>query len=208
MEIARRTKIMLVVFLVSIGVLALLYWRTSRAAYESAKYVVVRSEGDFEIRDYAAMVLAETPLAGGEAGRDGSFLRLFRFITGANEARQKLAMTTPVLIDAEPSGGRMSFVLPAEVGLPQVARPADPSVSLRGVEPTRYAALRFPGSISEKRQDVAYARLLELLKERGLEARSGPRFAYYDPPWTPPFLRRNEVLVRIADSEPSTSSPH
>jgi hypothetical protein len=198
MAITRRKKTVIIALLVSVTVLAVLYWRTSRAAYESAKYAVVWSDGDVEIRDYAALVLAETPMAGGSANRDGGFMRLFRFITGANETQQKLAMTTPVLIDADPAGARMSFVLPANVDLPEVARPKDASVSLRKVEPRRFAALRFPGSISEKSQDEAYEHLLERLKALGLDALSGPQFAYYDPPWTPPFWRRNEVLVRVA----------
>src|SRR5512137_305863 len=122
MAIARRRKMILIVLMVLVAVLAVLYWRTSRAAYESAKYSVVRAEGDVEIRDYAALVLAETPMASGNANRDGGFMRLFRFITGANQTQQKLAMTTPVLIEADPSAARMAFVLPASVELPAVAQ--------------------------------------------------------------------------------------
>ena len=174
-----------------------LYWRTSRAAYESARYTVVRAEGDFEIRDYVDLILAETP-TGGDAGRNGGFGRLFRFITGANDTRQKLSMTTPVLVYPGPSDSRMAFVLPANLALPDIPKPTDQTVGLREVSACRYAVLTFSGSISEKSQDEAHARLLARMKPLGLEALSGSRFAYYDPPWTPPFWRRNEVLVQIA----------
>lgn len=198
MKLSRRKMNMLISLLVLLVLLVVLYWRTSRAAYESARYTVVRAEQGIEIRDYAALVLAETPMTKGAANRDGGFLRLFRFITGSNESKQKLAMTTPVLIDTDPSAARMAFVLPASVELSAVARPTDPSVSLRRQEPVRYAALRFYGTISEQRQDEAYARLLDRLKAMGMEPQSGPQFAYYDPPWTPTFLRRNEVLVEVS----------
>jgi len=194
----RVVKMMLTVLLVVVVLVAVLYWRTSRAAYETARYTVVRAEGDFEIRDYAALVLADTPMTSDNASRNGSFMRLFRFITGANGAQKKLAMTTPVLVDPGPSNSRMAFVMPANLALLDIPKPTDKDVGLREVEACRYAVLRFSGSISEKSQDDAHARLLTQMKMRGLEALSGPQFAYYDPPWTPPFLRRNEVLVRIS----------
>jgi len=191
-------KMALVVLLVVVALIAVLYWRTSRAAYETARYTVVRADGDFEIRDYAAFVLAETPVTGGNASRNDGFGRLFRFITGANGAQQKLSMTTPVLVDPGPSNSRMAFVMPANFALPDIPKPTDQAVGLREVGACRHAVLRFSGSISEKSQDDAHARLLARMKTLGLEALSGPQFAYFDPPWTPPFLRRNEVLVRTA----------
>ena len=189
---------MLIASAVLFVVLATLYWRTSRAAYESAKYTVVSADGEFEIRDYASLVLVETPMTGGDASRNGGFGKLFRFITGANDAQQKFAMTTPVLVDPGPSDSRMAFVLPANTHLSDISKPTDQTVGLREVEARRNAVLRFSGSISEKSQDEAYAKLLVRMKPLGLEPLSGPQFAYYDPPWTPPFWRRNEVLVRIA----------
>jgi hypothetical protein len=189
---------MLTILLLAVVLVAVLYWRTSRAAYETARYTVVGADGDFEIRDYAALVLADTPMAGGDASRNGGFGRLFRFITGANEAQRKLAMTTPVLVDPGPANSRMAFVMPANIALPDIPKPTDQAVGLREVGACRYAVLRFSGSISEKSQDDAHARLLARMKTLGLEALSGPQFAYYDPPWTPPSWRRNEVLVRIA----------
>lgn len=194
----RVMKMALVVLLVVVALVAVLYWRTSRAAYESATYAVVRADGDLEIRDYAALVLAETPMTGGDANRNGGFGRLFRFITGANDAQQKLAMTTPVLVDPGPSNARMAFVMPANRTMLDIPKPTDKAVGMREVKACRYAVLRFSGSISEKSQDDAHARLLARMKTLGLEALSGPQFAYYDPPWTPPSWRRNEVLVRIA----------
>src|SRR5512135_2412641 len=88
---------------------------TVRAGYESAPYKVVRSDGEFELRDYPALTVVETPMARGSNGSDGSFNRLFRFITGGNEAKQKLAMTTPVFMSGGETNATMAFVLPAKM---------------------------------------------------------------------------------------------
>ena len=72
--------------------------KATRAGYESAPYKMVRRDGKFELRDYPALTVVETPMGGGGSnGANGSFNRLFRFITGNNEAKQKIAMTTPGL---------------------------------------------------------------------------------------------------------------
>jgi len=192
---------MVIIPLCILIVLAVVYWRTSRFAYESVPYVVVNSDADFEIRDYSALVLADTPMSGGTQNSGSSFRRLFNFIAGANNAKQKIAMTTPVLIDSESSAPRMSFVMPAGIPLAEMQKPTDQSVALREVKSCRYAVLRFAGPISEKIQNEYFLRLTTRMKAKGLEARGVPLYAFYDPPWTPPFLRRNEVLIQIAEKD-------
>ena len=75
--------------------------QVTRAGYETAPYTVVRTDGAFELRDYPALLLVETPMANASGG-DGGFRRLFRFITGANADKQKIAMTTPVYLSGPP----------------------------------------------------------------------------------------------------------
>ena len=94
--------------------LALVGCKTTRSGYESAPYQVVRAAGRFEVRDYPALTVVETPMAGSGSGADGSFMRLFRFITGGNETKQKIAMTTPVFMSGADSNATMAFVMPAK----------------------------------------------------------------------------------------------
>lgn len=91
--------------------------QATRAGYESAPYTVLRTDGKFELRDYPALTLAETPVAvGSRDGQDGSFMRLFRFIAGGNDAKQKkIAMTTPVLMSGGGTNATMTFVLPTKL---------------------------------------------------------------------------------------------
>ena len=98
-----------------IGTIALAM--TTRVGYESAEYKVIESDGSFEIREYPDLMLVATDSKMDSQGRDGSFMRLFRYISGANEAEQKIAMTTPVFMEGEigKSDVSMGFVMPKEV---------------------------------------------------------------------------------------------
>jgi len=169
--------------------------RNSRAHTETAPYKLLRSDGPFELRDYPALTLATAPMhdpRGSEA-----FGHLFGFITGKNAALEKIPMTTPVLIDPASGKPTMSFVLPQTVAQKGAPQPRG-DVHLQVTEPGRYAVLRFKGSVSEKNQKQAAEQLSAWLRARHIDAQSEPIFAYYDPPWTPVFLRRNEVMVRVA----------
>ena len=86
----------LLVALAVLTVLLLTGCKFTRAGYESAPYKVVRAHGKFELRDSPALTVVETSMATGSPDGNKGFSRLFRFITGGNEAQQKIAMTTPV----------------------------------------------------------------------------------------------------------------
>jgi DNA gyrase inhibitor GyrI len=190
-------------FLAAIVVLAVAAFRTSRAAYESAPYQIVRSDGKFEVRDYPALTVIETPMARAGTSVDGSFMRLFRFITGQNEAKEKIPMTTPVFMSGNGSQETMSFVLPATLRAEQTPKPLDGSVKVRVLPAGRYAVLRFSGARSSKIEFESFDQLKVWMGAQGLSVSSSAVFAYFDPPWTPGFMRRNEVMLRIENSGPS-----
>jgi hypothetical protein len=182
----------------AVGLLAILLWagcKSTRGGYESPKYRVVEKDGIFETRDYPVLIVAETSMAAD--GMNSGFNKLFRFITGGNSKTEKIAMTTPVLVNPASSNPSMAFVMPGKYDLNKLPQPADASVSLRKIEAARYVVMRFGGSRSRKSQDEASTRLLGWARSKGLEPLCAPEFAYYDPPWIPSFLRRNEVRVRV-----------
>ena len=175
--------------------------RNSRAFTASAPYQSVRIEGAFELRDYPALTLAVTPMA--TEGDSSAFRRLFGFITGQNAKTEKIPMTTPVWIDPAPGGQTMSFVMPESIVRQGVPTPsASGGVHVVQTEPARYAVMRFKGASNAKNQSDAVAQLQAWLDKQGIVAESGPIFAYYDPPWTLLFLRRNEVMVRVPRGTP------
>ena len=186
-----RKILVLAVISVTGALLAIAGCRTSRSGYKSAPYTVVRSEGDFELRDYPALKVVETAMKDGGSG--GSFNRLFRYITGGNDAGKKIAMTTPVFMGGGES--TMAFVMPADLG--KVPQPTDGSVTIRDLPAGRFAVLRYSGARSPEQEAEHLQRLKARVADQHLKASAAPVYAYFDPPWTPPFLRRNEVMLRI-----------
>ena len=186
-----RKILLLLVILVIGALLAIAGCRTSRSGSKSAPYRVVRSDGDFELRDYPALMLVETRMKDGGSG--GSFNRLFSFITGRNLAGKKIAMTTPVFMGGGES--TMAFVMPADLG--EVPHPIEGSVTIRKMPAGRFAVLRYSGARSPQQETDHLERLKAWVADQHLKASASPVHAYFDPPWTPPFLRRNEVMLRV-----------
>jgi len=183
--------------LVALGALA---WSvTARAGYESAPYKVIESDGNIEIREYPDLVLASTDAKFDARGNDGSFMRLFRYISGNNESDQKIEMTTPVFMEADSpeSKGTMGFVLPQEVAEAGAPAPNASDVSVRKRAGGRFAVIRFSGVMDAEQAEAQEAKLREWLKTRDLPAEDAAERAGYDPPFTPGPLRRNEVLIRL-----------
>jgi hypothetical protein len=210
---------------ISVGA-ALARWQLGRFFTWQPEYRVEFEYGRLEIRRYAHQIQAETTVAEAswaESLNEG-FLRLAAYIFGANEGRQKLAMTSPVLTtvsvgtsrertvqawkppsvaDLEKLNGRtsriMAFVMPSDMTLDQLPQPDNEDVHLHGVPPRRMAVLAFRGSYGGDLPAQKRNELLFLLKCAGLKAASEVWFAAYDGPSTLPILRRNEVMVEIAD---------
>ena len=165
-----------------------------RAGYDSAPYRVARRDGNFEIRDYPSLVLVETPMH----GSDDSFMRLFRFIGGNNAAKQKIAMTTPVFMSGAATNATMAFVMPKNLSAGATPRPNEPAVSVREISGGQFAVRRFSGSRNGKNETKGLADLQSWLARENLKCEGAPVYGYFDPPWTPSFLRRNEVMLRLA----------
>ncbi len=182
-------------------------------AIEEAAYKVASKDNQFELRDYAPHILAETVVEGTleEAGNK-AFNRLFRYISGDNRTRNKVAMTAPV--SQEPTGEKIkmtapvgqqrvqerwavSFMMPATYTLETLPAPDDPKVTLRQVPARRIAAVRYSGFWSEKNYLQNKLELESWIHEQGLTIAGDPVWARYNPPFTPWFLRRNEILIPV-----------
>ena len=193
----RMTYVILTIVLL----VAVVGWKmTSRSAYESARFTVVKSDGPFEIREYPDLMMATTAMDSRRTdGGDGSFSRLFGYITGANEGKQKVAMTTPVFMesdDDEPAG-QMGFVIPNQVAFEnRIPNPTRNDVQIRKRAGGRFATLRFTGRLENDAAE-AEEKLRQWIQQNDLKIDGAVELAGYDPPWTPGPLRRNEVLIRL-----------
>jgi len=179
---------------------AFLVWKSSfRNAYESAAYSQVKADGQFEIREYPDLQLVTTSTDMNAAGKDGSFMRLFRYISGGNETKQKVAMTTPVFMDSGPDDTeeQMGFVLPKNVAQEGAPEPTGRGVQLQMRPGGKFAVLRFAGRMGAQQRSAAEEKLRSWIDQENLVGSGPAEFAGYDPPWIPGFLRRNEVLIRL-----------
>ena len=171
--------------------------------YESAEYQVVESEGKFEIREYPDLMLAATTTRQ-IGGNSSGFMKLFRYISGANDSKQKIAMTTPVFMESQDEGAssQMGFVMPKEVANAGVPKPTGAQVDVRKRAGGRFAVVRLPGRMTDRAVEEGEAELRSWMESKGLVAdASAVETAVYDPPFTPVSQRRNELLIRLKASE-------
>ena len=184
---------------------------------EEAPHRVIQQDGRFELRHYSELVVVQTSVSAGydEAG-EIAFDRLFGYISGENIERSKIAMTAPVMIEprVESEGVKIAmtapvlaqgsendwqiaFVLPSSFTQETAPLPSNPLVELATIPPRLVAAVRFSGTLGEKSVREQEKELAAWIEGSALVHTSAPRSAGYDPPWTPPFLRRNEVLIDV-----------
>ena len=184
-------------------------------------YQIVRRYDDFDVRRYPAHLLAEVTVEGTfeEAG-NRAFRYLFAYISGENQASRKVAMTAPVVQDAAPqkismtapvlqqgveaqghdewtSKFRVAFVLPEDFTIETAPQPSDPKVHLKAMPESLAAVIRFSGRWSNGSHQQHLQTLRIALREAGLTSIGTPRFARFDPPFKPWFLRRNEIVLEL-----------
>jgi hypothetical protein len=182
---------------------------------EQQRYEVVRRYPGFELRHYPAHAVAEVTVSGSfDTAGSRAFRSLFRYISGQNTSSSAVAMTAPVVQAAAPSEkvpmtapvvqseareGEyvVAFVLPATMTADSAPFPTDPRVRVRAVPDELAAALRFTGRWTEGAFRRRLGDLTAAVEAAGLRAVGPPRFARFDPPFTPWFLRRNEVVQGV-----------
>lgn len=179
---------------------------------EHPTHTVVSRQQNIEIRDYEPMIVAEVTVTGErkKAINEG-FRILARFIFGDNMSQKKMAMTAPVTQQssetiamtapvtqqANEKGWVIRFVMPSTYTLETLPRPTDDRISIQSIPKRRQAVIRFSGASSPENLDEHWEKLRAYLKENTLIPQGAPVYAFYNPPWTLPFLRRNEIMVAI-----------
>lgn len=165
-------------------------------AIEEPAYTVERAweAEQIEIRSYAPRVMAVTTMQGDE---DNGFRVLAGYIFGGNAEEQKIAMTAPVQQSME--GEReMAFMMPAEYELEDLPTPEDQRVLFREAPAYTAAAIQFSGWAAPEKADEHWQQLRRFLIAEGIDITGEPTLNQYNPPWTLPFMRRNEIIVPVA----------
>jgi hypothetical protein len=210
-----------------LSALSLSLFSSIAMAIEEPAYEVLRSDGPFEIRRYAPMLVAETWADGDmdEASNKG-FRLIANFIFGNNQRHDsdqaaKIAMTAPVTVEPQPTAmanaapmtvepqsaeaglatvqrWRIHFVMPRAYTLASIPKPRNEAIQLREIPAKvfavhRYSWLNTQGRVQEKIQET-----LQWTQRSSLQVIGSPQLARYDPPWTLPMFKRNEIMVEIS----------
>jgi hypothetical protein len=187
-------------------------------ATEEPKYAVLEKEPPFEVRAYAPMIVAEVQVEGDLDGASSQGFRLIAaYIFGQNQVSEKIAMTAPVTVvdqsvknakiamtapvGIESNAGKrvVSFVMPAEYTMETIPKPLNSQVQLRQIPAVKKAAISFSGFYNDQKVAEKTVELEQWMKSKNLQSAGTPNFARYNPPWTLPFMRRNEVMINLRD---------
>lgn len=195
-------------------------------ATEEPKYVVLEKSEPFELRAYAPMIVAEVKVAGDlDAASSQGFRLIAAYIFGQNQISEKISMTAPVGIEAKEADKSekiamtapvtiesaksvdkstnaqwtVSFVMPSEYTLVTLPKPINPQVFIREVPAEKRAVITFSGFYNEDKVQEKTRELQGWMKSKNLKSIGAPQFARYNPPWTLPFMRRNELMIQVQD---------
>lgn len=193
-------------------------------AIEEPKFEVIEKVDAFELRAYKPLIVAEVLVDGDmkQASSKG-FKLIADYIFGNNKSKtgdkigtsekismtapvilepkteaaksEKVAMTAPVAMQKDASKWRVHFVMPSQYRLATLPTPNNPQVSLREVAAKKFAVVRFSGLVGEEKMATKTAELLTWMQIKQLTPIGTSELARYNPPWTLPFLRRNEILI-------------
>jgi hypothetical protein len=187
----------------------------STMAAEEPIYTVIEKSGAYELRAYSPKIIAETRVSGSmDKASSAGFRLIADFIFGNNTvptggsqkismttpvtmepASEKISMTAPVSMEQAQGQWRVQFVMPRKYTLDTLPKPNNAAVTLREVPASYYAVIRFSGLAGENKTATKTVALMAWLNSKGIIPIGQPQLARYNPPWTLPFLRRNEVMI-------------
>ena len=162
-------------------------------AYEEANYEVVKKNETYEIRKYSDRLAIETEIS----NQGSSFRKLFNYISGDNENKEEISMTTPVTQIEKKGSMTMQFYLPSKFNKDNIPSPSNSDVKILNIKGGYYAVIKYSGRASDKNFIKHKDILKNELKKNNILILSSPIKATYDKPFTLPMLRRNEAMFKI-----------
>ena len=162
-------------------------------AYEEANYEVVKQNKVYEIRKYSDRLAIETITS----NQGSSFRKLFNYISGNNENKEEISMTTPVTQIEKKGSMTMQFYLPSKFNKDNTPSPSNSDVKILNIKGGYYAVIKYSGRASDK-NFIKYKDILKNeLKKNNILILSSAIKAIYNKPFTLPMLRRNEAMFKI-----------
>ena len=203
-------------FILKFSFLFFLFFSQQLMATEEPDFTLIYKEKSFEIREYAPRIIAQVKINGNfdEASSTG-FRGLADFIFGNNSINnesekismtapviaeptsKKIPMTAPVLAEEEENQWFISFVMPKEYSLQTLPKPNNSEITLTNLPKEKFAVIIFSGLVRESSYDEKIILLNNFIKKKKLKTLGSVQIARYNPPWTLPFFRRNELMIKV-----------
>ena len=198
----RNKKMALILAAGTIIVLGAALWGPITSNVEHPQYSVLSTTGDIEIREYPEMIIAEVTQKGERQDAIGDGFRLLAdYIFGNNTENGQIAMTAPVTQQESKDGlWSVRFMMPASYTLETLPKPNNTEVKIREIPKAKFAVIRFSGRSTQDNIDRFETELMMFIKTENIKTKSQstrPTYAFFNPPWTLPFMRRNEIMVEI-----------
>lgn len=180
---------------------------------EQPKYTVISSAGPIEVRQYNPMIIAQVNVQGSRSEAVyGGFRMLADYIFGNNTSKQdiamtapvqqqaseKIAMTAPVMQQSTQDSWNISFIMPSSYNMTTLPKPNNNQVKIKELPAKRYVAIQFSGINTDNNISQHQEKLLSYIKTQQLKTTGTPTYAFYNRPWTLPFLKRNEILIEVS----------
>lgn len=215
-----------IIAIIAIIVIAFTIWGVLASKVERPKYQIISRHQNIEIREYPAHITASVTVKGKrEAAINQGFRQLADYIFGNNRANtkismtapvnqtqgekiamtapmtqtqsEKIAMTDPVIQEEQNHEWQVSFIMPSKFTLETLPKPNNKNIVITKHQPERFSVIRFSGTASTVKLEKMTKTLEQFMQTHNLKPESKPAYAFYNPPWTLPFLRRNEVMIKI-----------
>ena len=193
-------------------IIGILFWKFFFSHVEEPSYEVISSHKSIQIRRYHAMLVAEVTQKGDrKTAISKGFRVLADYIFGNNTVQQKIAMTAPVsqtksekiqmtapVVQAPiKNAWKIQFVMPKIYRLETLPKPNNELIQIKQVPEQKRVVIRFSGKANDFKIRQKEQELTQYIEDQNLEVNSTVFYAFYNPPWTPPFLRRNEIMLVV-----------
>lgn len=195
-------------------IIIMLFSTPAWAEYEQPSYKVILEEDKFSIRDYSEVIVVETEVvASRRDATSEAFRKLFRYISGNNEANMEISMTSPVaqtLTNQKDEIGEnwaVRFFLPRSLSEENIPQPSETGVAVVKLKAQKYGSVSFKGTQNDKKVSENLAKLEAFIAENDYEVSGPPVYAFYDPPFIPWFLRDNEILLPVIANQINSENP-
>jgi len=187
--------------LITRALIVLLILNINIMANEEPDYTVLKKESEIEIRQYKNFLTASIEIEGNRKEAIGKGFRfLFKYISGENKNKESISMTIPVM--QKSSGNNkwnVSFVVPKKFDIKNAPQPDNVNIQLKNNSDLKVIAITFSGLFSDGNIEENETKLRNYIKEKGIKIEEPAIYAGYNAPWTPWFLKRNEVMFKLVN---------